>query len=136
MKSKKAWIPRSVPKSRGKLTESEKINIQSQCQPLVEEFKKQYVQKNPDKQFTYLTDVYTKWYQNYLYFCEKRESEHPNRIKDEFEEKFVRLEYAGKDRFKFSYFRHTGQWYLVATDMALNDCMEMMRSNPNFQPVG
>ncbi len=135
MKNKKVWMFASAPKIKGKPTEAEKSSIQNQCKPLVEEFKKQYVQKNPDKQFNYLTDVYTKWHQHYFYFCEKWKSEHRDRIRDEFEEKFVRLEYTSKDRFKFSYFRHTGQWSLVATDTTLNDCLEMMRSNPNFQPI-
>jgi len=136
MKNKKYWIFKSVPKVKIKLAESEKIQIQSQCQPLVDEFKKQYVQINPVKQFTYLTDVYTKWYQNYLYFCDTRESVHPERIMNQVEEKFVRLEYTGEDRFVLSYFRHTGRWSLVATDMTLKDCMEMMKGNPNFQPIG
>jgi len=34
-------------------------------------------------------------------------------LADEFEEKFVRLKITGKNQFEFSYFRHTGQWFLV-----------------------
>lgn len=130
------WISKESRKIKVKLADSEKNEISSQCQPLVELFKSQYVKENPDKRFNYLVDVYTKWYQNYLYFCEKFKSEHPKRIKDEYEVKFVRLERTGKDRYNFSYFRHTEQWFLVTIDLTLKDSLEMMQANPNFQPIG
>jgi hypothetical protein len=123
-------------KTKLKFTDFEKNDIITQCQPIVELFKSQYIKENPDKRFDYLVDVYTKWYRNYLYFCEKIKSEHPNRIKDEYEVKFVRLERTGKDGYNFSYFRHTGQWFLVTIDLTLKDCLEMMQANPNFQPIG
>ena len=120
---------------KAKLTELGKRNIQDDFQPLIESFKKQCISKNPNKEFNYLIDIYSKWYQNYFYLCEKYKSEHPNRIKDEFEAKFVRLTYTGKDQFEFSYFRHTGQWHLVAENLTLDECKEMILSNPNFQPI-
>lgn len=119
-----------------KFTDYEKSKIVAQCQPLIEFFKKQYIKECSDKRFDYPVNIYTKWYRNYLYFCEKFKSEHPNRIKDEYETKFVRLERTGKDNYNFSYFRHTGQWFLVATDLSLKDCLEMMEANPNFHPIG
>lgn len=98
--------------------------------------KKKCIKENPDKRYNYLVDVYTKWYQRYFYFCEKFKSEFPDRIYDEFEVRFVRLENTGKDRFDFSYFRHTGQWFQVATELTLKECLEMIQQNPNFQPIG
>jgi hypothetical protein len=135
MKNQKIWISKESRKTKVKPTDSEKNEILTHCQPLVELFAKQYVRENPDKRFNYLVDVYTKWHKNYLYFCEKFKSEHPNRIADEFEFKFVRLENTGKDRYNFSYLRHTGKWFLVTTDLTLKECIEMMQANPNFQPV-
>jgi hypothetical protein len=79
--------------------------------------------------------IKTTWYRNYFYLCEKFKSESPNRMVDEFETKFVRLEYKGKDSFDFSYFRHTGAWHLVAQSLSLEDCKELILSNPNFQPI-
>ncbi len=68
--------------------------------------------------------------------CEKFKSERPNRLYDEFEVKFVRLKYTGKNQFEFSYYRHTGQWHLVAQGLTLDECMEMILLNPVFQPTG
>jgi len=131
----KSWILSPKKDSKTKLTESEKIEIQNYFQPLIDGFKKQYIQENPDKEFNYLIDVYSKWYQNYFYLCEKFKSEHPNRLVDEFEEKFVRLKFTAKNQFEFSYFRHTGQWFLVADGLTMEDCRDMILSNPNFQPM-
>ena len=117
-----------------KLSEADKQTIQEYFQPLVQSFKKKCILKNPNKEFNYVVDIYTKWYQNGFYLCEKYKSEHENRIADEFEAKIVRMKYVGKDRFNFSYFRHTGQWHLVAEALSLKDCKEMILSNPNFQP--
>ncbi len=134
--SKKQWVFTPERKSGGiKATEAEKKRIQEFFQPLVDKLKEQFIEENPNKKFNYPIDIYTKWYRNYFYFCEKFKSESPNRIADEFEEKFVRLTHRGENSFDFSYFRHTGQWFLVAESLSLEDCQEMILSNPNFQPL-
>ncbi len=84
------------------LSEYYKNKIITQCQPLIEKLKVQYISKNPDKRRNYLVDIYLKWLRNCLYFCEKYKSEHPNRVADEVEYKFVRLKVTQKDRFDFS----------------------------------
>ncbi len=136
MKKRKAWKFAEPKHPKAKLSPLKMDEIQNLCQPLVEQFKKQYIKENPDKRFTYSIDIYTKWNRNYLYFCEKNKSENPNRISDEYESKFVRLEYTGNDQFKLSYFRHTGPWFLVTANLTLNDCLEMVRDIPNFHPIG
>ena len=118
-----------------KLSESEKVEIQKYFQPLVDDFKKEYITANPDKETNYPIDIYSKWNQNYFYLCEKFKSEHPNRLVDEFEEKFLRLKHTGKNQFEFSYFRHTGQWSLVAVGLTMEECRDLILSNPNFQPI-
>jgi hypothetical protein len=112
-----------------------KIEIEKRCQPLIEQFKQQYIKKNPDKRYNYLTDVYAKWRGNFLLFCQKFKTENPGMIKPEFEESFVRLEYVESDNFNFSYFRYTGKWFSVANNLSLNDCLEMIEDNPNFHPI-
>jgi len=71
--------------SKGKPSESDKKSIQDYFHPLVESFKEQYISKKPGKDFSYLIDVYSKWFRDYFYLCEKYKSVHPNRLADEFE---------------------------------------------------
>jgi hypothetical protein len=130
-KTKKQWII-SIPKQNPTNAEKERINAAFTY--IIDGFKKSCISESPDKN-NYLIDIYATWYRNYFYLCEKFKSESPNRMVDEFETKFVRLEYKGKDSFDFSYFRHTGAWHLVAQSLSLEDCKELILSNPNFQPI-
>ena len=117
------------------LTVYEKNRIESQCEPLIEKFKSQYVLENPNKEYNYLVDIYIKWYRGYLYFCGKYKSEGPDRFAGEFEDKFVRLQIIKKDSFEISYMHHTEKWHLVARDLTLNKCLEMIEDIPTFHPV-
>jgi hypothetical protein len=135
-KNKGYWMVAPAKGAKLSPAESDKKNVTDYFHPLVESFKKQYILKDPNKEYNYLVDVYSKWNQNYFYLCEKHRLEHPNGLVDEFEEKFVRLKYTGKDQFEFSYFRHTGKWHVVAEGLSLEKCREMIVSNPVFHPVG
>ena len=119
-----------------KLTDYEKDRIKNLCQPLIDKFKSEYVSINPNKEFNYLVDIYIKWYRDNLYFCEKYKSESPNRIVDEFEEKFVRLKITNKDKFDISYMRHTGKWFSIAFGLTLNECLKMIENTPTLHPIG
>jgi len=119
-----------------KLTDLEKVRIENLCQPLIEKLKYEYVSKDPNKGFNYLVDIYIMWYQDYLYFCGKYKSESPNRIVDEFEEKFVRLKITNKDKFDISYMRHTGKWFPIASGLTFNEFLEMIEDIPTLHPIG
>ena len=109
-KRKKYWVFSPVKNSKTKPSEFDKISIQNYFQPLVESFKSQYIKENPNKIFNYLIDIYSKWYQNYFYLCEKFKSEHPNRLTDEFEVKFIRLKYRAKIRLPSSLLVWKAKW--------------------------
>jgi len=118
------------------LTDYEKDSIKNLCQPLIEKFKSEYIPINPNKEFNYLVDIYIKWHRDNLYFCEKYKSESPNRIADEFEEKFVRLKIINRYKFDISYMRHTGRWFSIASGLTLNECLEMIEDTPTLHPIG
>jgi hypothetical protein len=58
----------------------------------------------------------------------------PNRIAPFFEIGFSRLEDAGKDRFHLAYFRHTGKWWQVHSNIALDKALELIKEGGIFQP--
>lgn len=102
------WTLKQANKAINSITVAEKAEIEDQCQPLLTQFKSQFINANTAPFSDNIIDIYTNWYRNYLYFCEQIKSDHPNSIKKEYELKFVRLERTEKDKFTFSYFRHTG----------------------------
>jgi hypothetical protein len=94
-----------------------------------------YVEPPPKKpQFNYLVDIYTRWRGRFFYFMAKYANPGPNRIAPFFEIGFSRLEYAGKDRFHLAYFRHTGKWWQVHSNIALDKALELIKEGGIFQP--
>ncbi len=131
---KKGWIKTSAKKTSLKVSDVEKSRITEYFQTLIEDFQAR-IKPPEDTKLNYLADVFSSWYRNYFYINEKWKSEAENRIENERVNKVVRLEYLGGDSFNFSYFRYTGQWHLVATDITLQQCKEMILGNSNFQPM-
>jgi hypothetical protein len=117
------------------ISDKQKVEVSNFFIQLLESFLEKLQTIKPNKEYNYVTDIYTKWHRNYFYFCEKNKAEYENRMRDEFETKFVRLEFMAENSFNFSYFRHTGQWHLVAENIPLEKCEEMIKKNPNFQPL-
>ncbi|MBY0481189.1 MAG: hypothetical protein K2Q21_07530 [Chitinophagaceae bacterium] len=112
MAKKYIRIPSPAKAKKQKNTDEQKHELSLFFEPLILQFKKELQKIKPNKKFNYVVDIYTKWYQTYFYFCKKYKSESENRIADEFETKFVRLEFISENNFNFSYFRHTdnGIW--------------------------
>ena len=133
--AKKQWVSSAKTSVKLKVSEADQKILEEYFQPMVESFKIAFISKDPDKEFNYTVDIYSKWYRDYFYLCQQFKSEHPNRRADEFEVKFTRLQYVGKNQFDFSYFRHTGQWHVVARGLSMEECREMILSNPVFQPI-
>ncbi len=131
--AKGVWVYSPASRKGQKLTDVDKQKISDFFQPLIRDFKAK-IKPPKDKKWSYITDIYTKWYRNYFYICEKYKSESENRMQDEWENKVVRLKYIDNNKFDFSYFRHTGKWHLVSIDMTLQECKELILGNPNFQP--
>ena len=120
-----------------KPSQNDKDFILNYFQPLIEEFKLNCIKKNPNREFNYLVDIYSKWTSNYFYICEKYKSERANRLEDEFEVKLLRLKYLDKNLYELSYFRHTGQWQtILPVGLTCKECKEMILANPLFHPNG
>jgi len=90
------------------------------------------VRKNA--RFNYIVDIYSKWRQNYFYFCSKYACPGPNAILPYFESKFARMEYIGNGCFNLSYMRHTEKWREIHTDLSFDECLNAVKNEPIFQP--
>jgi hypothetical protein len=80
----------------------------------------------------HIVDVYGKWFQSAFYFCAKYCVAGPNAIEPSFESKFVRMQYAGNNRFHLAYMRHTGEWIELYMDQTVDECLAAVKDDPNF----
>jgi len=133
-KSKKVWMwVEDKPKINP--TESEKQEMTDFFQPLIEEFKLG-IKPRKDLTSNIIVDIYSKWVRNFFYLCEKWEGYYERNQKYEFSEsKFVRMEFMGRDKLNFSYFRHTGKWWLVYENITMERSLKEILENHNFQPM-
>ena len=118
-----------------KITKEEKEKIEKQFSALIEKWKSQFTETNPCKEYNYLADIYTKWHGSSLYICGNYKAEYTNRMCDEFEEKFTRLQMKALDKFDLSYMRHTGTWNTLAWSLSLKECLKMIEESVHFHPV-
>jgi hypothetical protein len=135
-KEQKRWVYKPAKESKPKVLDSIKRKVQTEANEFVESIlKPKYIKLPPkDSDFSYIVDIFTKWYRNYFYFCSKYRCPAPECTSDFFEDKFARLEYVRRDSFNLSFMRHTGQWWQVHTDLSLDECLESIKDNPTFEP--
>jgi len=131
---KKTWVysPPKPKKKSSKVPEEMKQYLQEKGDEIVEKiFKPEYLKPVPEEQtLNHIVDIYTKWYRNYFYFCVKYQCP-PDSYSSSFENKFVRLEYLGDDKFQYSYMRHTGQWW-PTRKMTIDECLKHVMTQIPF----
>lgn len=136
-KKQKVWSFRPPRSPKPEVPEKVKKEVETKAKECVESFlKPKYIKSRPeDKPLSIFTlDIYTKWYRNYFFFCEKYGSHGPNVIAAFSETKFARLEYAGNGLFDLSYMRHTGQWLEIYTGLSVDECLAAVKDDPHFLP--
>ena len=136
MAKRKMWVFSPTKQPKSKVPDTIKVSMEAKANNLIESFLKPNHVKPPseDERFNYIIDIYSKWYQNYFYFCAKYACPGPNAISPFFEAKFARLEYAGNERFNLSYMRHTGKWWEIYTELSLDESLATIRDEPHFLP--
>jgi hypothetical protein len=132
----KGWIysPPKLPKP--KVPENIQTEVETKASELIESFLKPHYIKPPpeDKRFSYIVDIYAKWYRSYFHFYAKYCCPAPNCISPFFETKFARLEYVRSNLFNLSYMRHTEQWFEFFTDLSIDECLATIKDDPHFLP--
>jgi len=124
-KRQKTWVY-NPPKP--KVPEATKAEVEAKATELVNTVLKPAHIKPPRKnqQFNYITDIYTKWYRSYFYFCATYACPGPYALSPTFESKFARMEYVKGQRFNLSYMRHTGEWLEIYQDLTLDQCLAII----------
>lgn len=135
-KSKKRWVYSPAKPDKATLPAHLKEEIEQKSQQLIDSFlKPTYIQPPPtEARFNYLTDIWTKWYRGYFYFCTTYASPGPTALSPSFEDRFARMEYVGNERFNLAFMRHTGQWWEIYTDLSVDECLNSIKNEPHFHP--
>ncbi len=133
---KKMWVYAPKKPTPPKVPEALKREVETKANALVESVLKPLHVKEPepDPQFNYIVDLYTKWYHSYFYFCSRYACPGPYALSPFFESKFARMEYIGDGLFNLAYMRYTGQWFELFTDLSLDACLASIRDDPWFHP--
>lgn len=124
-KRQKAWGYNPPKPTKPKAPEALKAEVEAKATELVNTVHKPMHIKPPPKnhQFNHITDIYTKWYRSYFYFCATYAVPGPNAIAPSFESKFARIEYVGEQRFNLSYMRYTEEWVEIRQGLTLAQCI-------------
>jgi hypothetical protein len=134
VKSKKQWIwARAKP---SKVPDALKRGLSVKANALIEEHIKPEHVKPPPKspRFNYIEDIFTKWRGRYFYFMARYASPGSNCISPSFEVGFARLEFIGDDRFDLAYFRHTGKWWTILSELTVDEVLKIVKDGGHFTP--
>ncbi len=126
MATKKKWV---LTASKKTITEAEKIRLSNLFEPLINEFRKKYIETKPDTELNYIVNFHSKFYRGFFYLFAEYKSEYDNRISDGFERKFARLEFIDTNKYNLAYFRHTGQWWTVQENVTAEHCLGYITDN-------
>jgi hypothetical protein len=80
--------------SKKAITEADKTKLTNLFEPLINDYKKKFIEATPNKKYNYVIDFYTKFYRCFFYLCAEYKADYENRTLDGFEEKFARLEFV------------------------------------------
>jgi hypothetical protein len=129
MATKKAWV--LTPQKKA-ITEADKTQLTNLFEPLINDYKKKFIEAKPNKKENYVVNFYCKFYRGFFYLCAEYRAEYENRTLDGFEEKFARLEFVDSNTYNLAYYRHTGQWWTVKSNVTPEFCFETIKNNPLF----
>ena len=135
-KRQKTWVYSPPKPTKPKVPEATKAEVEGKATELVNTVLKPTHIKPPlkNQQFSYIIDIYTKWYRSYFYFCATYACPGPCALSPTFESKFARMEYVKGQRFNLSYMRHTGEWLEIHQDLTLDQCLAAIEEGGAFFP--
>jgi hypothetical protein len=128
---RRLWAPAPA-REKPTIPDALKARLQAAADTLVADvLKARYVETPGERHWSYVTDVYTRWFRSYFYFCATYTEPDPRARTSE--RRFARLEYAGGEAFHMAYLRHTGAWLEVYRDVPLDRALDTVRDDSYFR---
>jgi hypothetical protein len=129
------WAPSKTQKPT--VPQKIKAELEAKAAKLVAEvLTPKYIKPPPENpEFNYPIEIWTKWNRNFFYFTSTWASPGPNRIAPTFESPFARMEFVGNDSFSLAYFRHTGKWSEIYSELTMEECLKLIAEDGPFTLV-
>ena len=134
--AKKVWT-NVVKKPRpAKPLEVEKRTIVAACEAFIHDvLKPRFLPEIRPTEFNYCIDIFGEWRTGSYRFMQRYRSDAPDRIRDEFDTPFVRIDYIGPDNFDIYWMRHDDRWHPVFHRVTLKQVFELMIDVPTLHPL-
>lgn len=125
-----AWGQSSKP---GKPGDAEKAKVTALFEPYIRHLNDTLPPLEDPQETNQVVRVESKWRGSYFYLMSYYKSPpKPEYFAEGFEWGVARLTYKSPGVYDLSYFRHTQQWMTILFDLPLEDCLEMIKSDPTF----
>jgi len=113
-----------------------KEEIKKKCDKFIESVLKPRFISNEQSALdgSYVIDIYSKWWKNFIYFYAKYQDTRPEAIEPTYDWKLARIEYLKENKYNLAYFRHTGKWWVIFYEIPLEECFEAIEDMPHFHP--
>jgi hypothetical protein len=136
-KKERQWIWAPNKKLKPKVPDDIKAELEAKAKKLIDKVLiPKYIKPPPKKpRWNYPIELWTKWHQSFFYFTSTWASPGPNRTAPTFESPFARMEYDGNQHFNLAYFRHTGEWWVISTELTIDQCLELIGEGGPFTLV-
>jgi hypothetical protein len=134
--AKKVWRKVVKKPPPAKPTEAEKVAIVAACEAFIRDvLKPRFLPEIKPTEFNYPIDIFGDWRAGRYRFLQRYRSDSFNRIRDEFDAPFARLDFMGPDRFDIYWMRHTGQWWPLHRDVTLEQALRLMIDDGHLHPL-
>ena len=117
-------------------SEGEKAAVTSACQVFIDTvLKPRFLPSIKRTECNYPVDIRGKWSGAKYRFLQRFRSGFEDNLGEEFDSPFVRLDWRSPDRFDVQWHRHTGRWFLLHQDLALDAALDAIINNGLLHPV-
>lgn len=103
---------------------AEKQRIIAACEAhIAEVLMPRFLPEIRETEFNYPVGISGKWHGRHYRFLTRYRSGYADNKGEEFDVPFARLEWAGRDRFDISYYRHTEKWFPLQRGLTLEKAL-------------